>query len=206
MVTAEFLSLLQRGQRARRVVAAEAARSRARSAPFDGTQFAGVTAKSAGCWAALAASSRVGIVLVGAWHRRRFVVGHVRRADGIVRSVSQDVHGLKLAIPASTPAAKIASACRSFGARVERAAHAEDVWAFELVCCDYGGPRHIVHRYHHVALCGETGPWPEVPLEPEIACEIEVCGLCDAVSKEKPPYRARYHPLSYEPERLPPLS
>jgi hypothetical protein len=201
--------LLARAIQARQLACVAAGQHRkcpAAQTPDQRRPFTALTVTSAGWLSVLLRSSRMGLVIDGAWYRRRFVICAVRESSSCVSGVTHDIKGLALAVPVSASLDSIARECQRFGARVERILREQHRFEFDLEPgADERGPgalRHIVHRYHHIALCQYRGPWPERLLEPEFASELETCPDCSWISREQPTYRARYHPLCLKPHRL----
>jgi hypothetical protein len=129
-----------------------------------------------------------GLVAVGEWQSRRFVVAAFRPADTQIASPRPNVDDATLGFQLSISAAAFVQACRSFGARVERRQRdAHD--RFEVVG-DFDGVAHTVHAFHHVALCGAKGPWPADGLM------RTGCAACRALAFKVPNHRARYHPAA----------
>jgi hypothetical protein len=211
MVTQQFTDLLGRAMRARQVVCAADRQRRDRhdcAQPEERRPFTGITSASAISLAARAASHQFGLILEGVWDRRRFVVDRVCDGSSLVSYPACDIARRTLALPMKATEHTIARECQSFGARVERWFRDHHRGQFDLECgADWRGPgglRHLVHRYHHVALCQYRGPWAERPLEPEISSELQMCPVCCHVAREPPAYRARYHPQSFDQNRLAP--
>ena len=129
------------------------------------------------------------ICLHGAWRNRRFVINAVTASDRIVDEAIFDLDGLTLTVPLSVNEADFSSATRSFGAKIERIfrdRHDE----FERVTGG-DGEIHIVHAYHHVALCGYSGSFPDLPITMP-----DDCVGCGDVGASRPAHRVRYHPAT----------
>ena len=139
-----------------------------------------------------------GLVLLGAWRNRRFVIDGGRAAGERVRTLSFDAVALTLTLPTDADADAIVCECRRFGGQVERAFRERHRGEFEMVCASEGGPRHIVHRYHHVALCGCRGPWPDHSSPAPFENDGDECAECRTISRTKPSHATRFHPLSFE--------
>ena len=129
------------------------------------------------------------ICLHGDWRNRRFVINRVTASDRTVDEAIFDIDGLTLTVPLIVNETDFSSATRSFGAKIERIfrdRHDE----FEHVTGG-DGEMHIVHAFHHVALCGYNGPFPDLPVESPTDC----VGCVD-VGASRPAHRVRYHPAA----------
>ena len=129
-----------------------------------------------------------GICLCGSWRNRRFEVAEFKPANTIITSPVFDVQGLHLLVPVEISSTQFVSACRSFGAKVERA-YRDSHDYFERAS-DLSARIHVVHAYHHVALCQFKGPWPNTP----DTAEVRSCTRCSDRAKLTPAHRVRYHP------------
>lgn len=137
-----------------------------------------------------------GVVLSGAWCNRRFVIVGGRPSYEPVAGPSFDFAALTLTLPVPCDADAIVRECRRFGGQVERAFRDRHRGEFEVVSSSSGGPRHIVHRYHHVALCGSKGPWLGDSSHVFLDGGVVDCDACRTISCTKPVYAARFHPLT----------
>lgn len=133
------------------------------------------------------------VVLLGAWRHRRFVIAAGRPSYEKIVTAQSDASALTLTLPIPTDARSIVTECRRFGGQIEhvfRQGHR----GFEVVACERD-LLHIVARYHHVALCKSKGPWPDAsPAVPEQ--DLDECPACASISRTKPAYAARFHPLA----------
>ena len=128
------------------------------------------------------------IRFVGAWHQRRFVVDSIEPADLVCEAV-HDVEGLTLTLPVVADPDFYVRACARFGAVVAAAFRKRG--GFEnVVGPDSKG--HVVHVFHHVALCGFKGPW-SVSKSPFAGA----CVDCQRVASTRPKHRAPMHPLTW---------
>jgi hypothetical protein len=146
----------------------------------------------------LADMDACGLVLLGGWRNRRFVIVAGRAAGEHVGILSCDVVALTLTLPTEADADAIVRQFRQFGGQVERAFRERCRGEFETVPASEGGPRHIVHRYHHVALCGCRGPWPDHSSPALFESDGDECAECRAISRTKPSHATRFHPLSFD--------
>lgn len=135
-----------------------------------------------------------GIVLVGAWRSRQFVIKRGQAAQAPVSGAIADMKALTITLPIDISAEAFARACRSFGGKVEREFRERNLGQFDFVRSRDGGPPHLVHRFHHVALCGCSGPWPDGSMSLD-DFEGDVCSRCQHMSTTKPLHKARYHPM-----------
>lgn len=129
-----------------------------------------------------------GLVLIGRWQARRFVIADLAPAATPLPKTVFDLEAATLTIPFSIAAADFVRELRSFAARVERRQRDADD-RFENVG-DFAGVAHTVHAHHHVALCGAKGPWP-----PGAAVTMP-CAACSVRASTLPKHRARYHPMA----------
>lgn len=143
--------------------------------------------------AKLASMGCRGLVLQGAWLRRRFVIESGHEPDKLVSEVDFDVENLSMSLPLGCDAETIVRECRRFGGHVERSFRDKFAGQFDHAVAVGGGEFHLVHRFHHVALCGFSGPW--ATQGPGSIDDTEVCDRCQSVAVTKPVHRARYHPL-----------
>ena len=128
------------------------------------------------------------IRFVGAWHQRRFVVDSIEPADLVCEAV-HDLEGLTLTLPVVADPDFYVRACARFGAVVAAAFRKRG--GFEnVVGSDAKG--HVVHAFHHVALCGFKGPWSfsKSPF-------AGACVDCQRVASTPPKHRASMHPLTW---------
>lgn len=144
------------------------------------------------------------LIFVGAWTpQRRFAIDDIKLSKYSVTEPVSNPINFTLAIPLHAPEKDVIAACRSFGGQVERLCRDTARGQFDRVVSADDGAVHLVHKYHHVSLCGHnSGGWlggvdslaknhPGV----DTACVFE-CSACVVVSITKPAHRARYHPLS----------
>ena len=129
------------------------------------------------------------ICLHGDWQNRRFVINSVTASDRTVNEATFDIDGLTLTVPLSVNEAEFSSASRSFGAKIERIFRDRHDQFEHVTGGD--GEVHIVHAYHHVALCGYSGPFPDPP-----AAMPTDCSGCADVGASRPAHRVRYHPAA----------
>ncbi len=129
-----------------------------------------------------------GLVLIGRWQARRFVIADLAPAAATLPKTIFDLEAATLTIPLSIAAADFVRELRSFGARVERRQRDADD-RFETVG-DFAGVAHTVHAHHHVALCGAKGPWPKD------AAVTMPCASCSMRASTMPKHRVRYHPMA----------
>ena len=140
---------------------------------------------------ALAATASVsGIEFVGAWQARRFVIENLIAIYGSVNEVTSDTEAGTLTLPIGADANTIVTECRRFGGRVERIQRDRNNH-FELVATIENETVHIVHAFHHVALCGSRGPWPS---SFSMSNGGDECVRCRSIAATKPEHRARWHP------------
>ena len=140
---------------------------------------------------ALAATASVsGIEFVGAWQARRFVIENLIAIYGSVNEVTSNTEAGTLTLPIGADANTIVTECRRFGGRVERIQRDRNNH-FELVATTENETVHIVHAFHHVALCGSRGPWPA---SFSMSNGGDECVRCRMVASTKPAHRARWHP------------
>lgn len=133
-----------------------------------------------------------GLQLIGSWRNRRFVVSAMQPVYGhLTAAPLEDLESLSLTLPLGADASTIARETRRFGARVERLVR-DQCNHFEVVPSLGDTESHVVHAYHHVALCGHRGPWPEA--SEAGGTDRERCQLCHDISATAPNHRARYHP------------
>ena len=142
---------------------------------------------------ALAATASVsGIEFVGAWQARRFVIENLIAIYANGNEVTYDTEAGTLTLPIGADANTIVTECRRFGGRVERIQRDRNNH-FVLVATIENETVHIVHAFHHVALCGSRGPWPS---SFSMNNAGEECVRCRMVASTKPAHRARWHPSS----------
>lgn len=155
--------------------------------------FSSMTPKRAAAWlggetmAQLRATGAVpGLHIIGDWHQRRFVIAALTRAKSSIPEPRPDIEAETLTIPLGIGPEALATACRSFGARVERRQR-DLANIFENVG-DFAGMTHTVHAYHHISLCGSKGPWTTGLVS------SSSCSACARAAATKPKHRARYAP------------
>lgn len=128
----------------------------------------------------------------GVWQGRRFLLQTITVPKLIPTiSVTKDLDNgtLTLTKECLSDPSSILSAMRSFGAAVAR--HRQRNGSFEIAE-GFDRELHHVPAFHHVALCGHKGPWPDNVHE-----GIPVtCPSCAKIAATKPQYRARYHPMA----------
>jgi hypothetical protein len=126
--------------------------------------------------------------IFGRWHCRRFIVDRIEAGKEVVFEPVPDYSTLALTVPVSDDPEYYINELKRFGATVESRARKER--AFQFVT---GGDdqRHMIHSYHHIALCGHRGPWPE---SANPVADSVTCIACAIKAISIPPYRARYHP------------
>ena len=140
---------------------------------------------------AQAATAGVSCVqFVGAWQARRFVIENLVAIYGSVNELIFDTEAMTLTLPIGADADTIVSECRRFGGRIERIKRDRNN-RFELVASIENETLHLIHAFHHVALCGSRGPWPP---SFSISNGGEECARCQMVAATKPEHRARWHP------------
>ena len=142
---------------------------------------------------AQAATAGVSCVqFVGAWQVRRFVIENLIAIYGRGNEVTSDTEAGTLTLPIGADANTIVSECRRFGGRVERIQRDRNN-RFELVATIENDTLHLIHAFHHIALCGSRGPW-----QSSISRTIggQECVRCRMVASMKPAHRARWHPSS----------
>lgn len=140
-----------------------------------------------------------GLVLEGAWRGRRFVIESARKPIEKLAEFSFDDDALTMTLPSDAEPASIVRECRRFGGRVERTFRDHVLGSFDFVIREGERAVHLVHQYHHIALCGCDGPWPNDPSDPMDVIAGAPCERCRNVSLTKPVHRARYHPLAVAP-------
>lgn len=132
-----------------------------------------------------------GLQFVGEWIGRRFVIRKLLPVQGEVESVTKDFEAGTVTIPRSilVSAVDCVRELRSFGASVNRRSQNG---SFD-VAAGFDHETHFVAVGHHIALCGHRGPWPDTsyPITTAVSCSA-----CAKISKSKPSYRARFHPLA----------
>lgn len=134
------------------------------------------------------------ISLIGGWRGRRFVIVDLERSTSVTEAV-HDLEAGALTVPTDMDLPVIVSEARRFGARIEHRYRSENR-GFEVDVSMGDGRAHTVHRFHHVALCSHSGPWPE---SSEVPGEtVAACLRCQIASVTKPGFRARYHPTAIE--------
>jgi hypothetical protein len=122
------------------------------------------------------------VVFRGCWKDRRFVIEKILISEDHVTEAVSNSKDLTLTLPIVDDWDYYLREFARFGASISALYRKQKL--FENV----GG--HIIHAYHHVALCGARGPWAGVPLTLAVTCE-----MCANVANSVPKYRARYHPL-----------
>ena len=131
-----------------------------------------------------------GVQFVGAWQARRFVIKNLVAIYVSVNEVTFDTEAGTLTLPIGADANTIVTECRRFGGRVERIKRDRNNH-FELVATNENETVHIVHAFHHVALCGSRGPWTS---SFSISNGGDECVRCRKFAVTKPEHRARWHP------------
>lgn len=140
---------------------------------------------------AQAATAGVSCVqFVGAWQVRRFVIENLIAIYGRGNEVTSDTEAGTLTLPIGADANTIVTECRRFGGRVERIQRDRNNH-FELVATNENETVHIVHAFHHVALCGSRGPWTS---SFSMSNAGEECVRCRSIAATKLEHRARWHP------------
>ncbi len=135
------------------------------------------------------------LCMVGAWRNRRYVIDQIRPAKAHVGDAVLDDEAGSLTIPIDADPSLVLRESRRFGARMEHRSR-KDHRGFEVDVSTGDGRAHTLHRHHHVALCGHTGPWPDTPA---VALDgVTGCLRCQIASVTKPAFRARYHPTADE--------
>lgn len=126
------------------------------------------------------------IRLIGEWRDRRFVVVNLEPAPQVTEPV-HDLDELTLTLPIVDDPGFYVRECARFGAVVASAFRKRKNFD-RVVGSD--SKIHLVHTFHHVALCQYKGPWPQFksPSEGE-------CGDCIRVASTPPTHRAPMHPL-----------
>lgn len=127
------------------------------------------------------------IRFVGAWRDRRFVIVNLEPADPVV-AAHHDLEGLTLTLPVVADADYYVRECARFGAVVAAAFRKRGEFE-NIVGSDSKG--HIVHAFHHVALCGFKGPWSISK-----SSFAGACADCQRVASTPPAHRALMHPLT----------
>lgn len=122
----------------------------------------------------------------GQWQDRRFVIVNLEPADLVTEPI-HDLENLSLTLPVVTDPSFYVRECARFGAVVAAMFRSRKVFENAIGADGYG---HVVHAFHHVALCGHKGQWCES--KPEFA---GACLDCQKVASTRPNHRARMHPL-----------
>lgn len=123
----------------------------------------------------------------GAWRDRRFVIDSLEPAASVTEP-AHDLESLTLTLPLVVDPGYYVRECARFGAVVAAIFRKQKVFENVLGADGYG---HVVHSFHHVALCGHKGPWGESKSEFAGACTD-----CLKVATTRPNHRARMHPLT----------
>lgn len=134
------------------------------------------------------------VTFEGGWQRRRFILinGHGKRE---LPANPANPLALTLSVPVTLSPPELMTALRSFGASVERLWRANEQGHFDLVVSETDGHRHMVHRYHHIALCGHKSTnWLSDDEVGSFASEVQSCPKCTTAAATTPAYRARWHP------------
>lgn len=134
------------------------------------------------------------VTFQGGWVNRRFVLlgGCARRE---LPPHPRNPLALTLTVPVTLDPTALMNALRSFGASVERLWRDNEQGRFDLVDSEDDGHRHMVHRYHHIALCGhKPDRWLSDDEVESFASEIQACPACATAAAEQPVHRARWHP------------
>lgn len=126
-----------------------------------------------------------GYRMQGDWQHRRFVIDGLTLAPDVVLRPVANMDSLTLDLPLNLRAAEYINECRRFGMSVESAFRRNRY--FETAG-DIDGVMHIVHSFHHVAVCGFKGPWSDCSHYTPPTCQT-----CLLESEILPQYRARYH-------------
>ena len=124
---------------------------------------------------------------LGQWVDRRFVIANLEPAD-LVTEAHHDLETLSLTLPIVADPAYYVRECSRFGAIVASIFRKRKVFENAVGADGYG---HVVHAFHHVALCQYRGPWNESKAQFAGACVA-----CRQVAATPPNYRARMHPLT----------
>ena len=123
----------------------------------------------------------------GEWQDRRFVIAGLEPA-AIVTAPLHDIENMTLTLPVVTDPTYYVRECARFGAIVASIFRKRKVFENAVGADGYG---HVVHAFHHVALCQYRGPWNESK-----APFAGACVACQQVAATPPNYRARMHPLT----------
>lgn len=133
--------------------------------------------------------------LFGTWSNRRFIIEKILVSEDDIFDPEMDFYSMTLRVSSSIDATSLASACTKFGAKVERLSRDAVAGVFDRDISYDDEKTHIVHRHHHVALCGhKPTKWVNTSKAKDIANED--CLLCRSAAETRPLHRARYHPLS----------
>lgn len=150
---------------------------------------------------AAAASGSAGVIFQGAWVRRRLLIVGGRAAQALPAH-GCDPLALTITVPATSTPDDLMRQLRSFGGVVERVWRDSVKGHFDLVVSDSDAARHLVHQFHHVALCGHKAQrWLTDDEVSGFAGEVKTCPQCTITAATKPNYRARWHPLAAEIDR-----
>jgi len=128
-----------------------------------------------------------GIRLHGAWLQRRFVIVRYSHPPTRVEQPLAHIDADELDLPTGLAPERFVAEARSFGMRIE--ALRRRIKTFEIEE-DVDGVSHIVHAFHHIAVCGFRGPWPHGPA----VVSTPTCQTCLIASAIRPVFRARFHP------------
>lgn len=167
--------------------------------------FSAVTPASAAvlhrALAAASAAGDAGVIFQGAWVRRRLVIVGGRAAHALPPHACNPL-ALTITIPTTSTPDDLMRQLRSFGGAVERVWRDSARGRFDLVVSDSDAARHLVHQFHHVALCGHRPQrWLTDDEVSGFAGELQTCPKCTITAATKPTYRARWHPLADEVDR-----
>lgn len=165
-----------------------------------GPSFSAVTVKTATVLHRSLQAARqagyAGVTFQGGWVARRFVmVGG--RGEREVPTHPRNPLALTAFVPVTTNPEELMKALRSFGATVERRWRDTNRGLFERVISMGDGHRHLVHRFHHVAVC-EHKPtrWLSDDGLGGMADKVQACTTCTIAATTKPLHAARWHPTS----------
>jgi hypothetical protein len=128
------------------------------------------------------------IVLHGAWDRRRLVIRTLSQSPAVSEPVP-DYEALTLTLPLVEDPDFYIRECARFGAATASRFRQREAGRFESEI-GLDGRAHLVHAFHHVALCS----YRKWPLHDGVVTS-PTCDSCATVAATLPKHRARFHPL-----------
>jgi hypothetical protein len=128
------------------------------------------------------------ITLHGEWQKRRLVIRTLSQSPPVAGAVP-DYEALTLTLPLVEDPEYYVHECARFGAAAASRYRAREAGRFESEI-GIDGRAHLVHAFHHVALCG----YRKWPLHDSVVSSPR-CEHCAAVAATMPKHRARFHPL-----------